>query len=48
MSSSSSTNGTTSSRFTCEQCGITFDSPADKEEHIKLEHSEHKTPSGVS
>ncbi len=48
MSSSSSTNGTTSSRFTCEQCEITFNTPAEKEEHIKSEHSGHKTPSGVS
>ena len=35
-----------SSGFTCEQCKITFDNMDDKEEHIKLEHSEHRLPSG--
>ncbi|MBA3751040.1 MAG: hypothetical protein H0X03_09170 [Nitrosopumilus sp.] len=45
--SSVSTSGNEPSRFTCEYCGITFDTSGEKEEHIKLEHSEHKEPSGV-
>lgn len=45
--SSESTNGAMSSRFTCDYCGIAFINKDEKEEHIKLEHSEHKPPSGV-
>ncbi len=45
--SKASSSETKSSRFTCEQCGITFNTNDEKEEHIKLEHSEHKPPSGV-
>ena len=37
-----------SSDNTCHLCGITFRNKDEKEEHIKLEHSEHKQPSGVS
>lgn len=33
---------------TCNLCGITFATKDEKEEHLKLEHSEHKQPSGVS
>jgi hypothetical protein len=32
--------------FSCEYCGISFRSQNEKQEHIKLEHSEHKPPSG--
>jgi hypothetical protein len=32
----------------CEQCGITFTTQQDKEEHIKLEHKEGKRPTGVT
>ena len=45
--SSASTNGTISSRYICDCCGITFITKDEKEEHIKLEHSEHKPPSPV-
>ncbi|HYF99325.1 MAG TPA: hypothetical protein VD815_04480 [Candidatus Saccharimonadales bacterium] len=38
----------TNSRNTCDLCGLTFQTPDEKEEHMKLEHSEHKQPSGVS
>jgi hypothetical protein len=38
--SSASTNETTSSRSTCEHCGITFNSMAEEEEH--------NTPNAVS
>ncbi len=44
--SSTTESRAVSSGFTCEQCKITFDNMNDKEEHIKLEHSEHKPPSG--
>ncbi len=40
--------GTANSGHTCNLCGITFQTKDEKEEHIKLEHSEHKQPSGVS
>jgi hypothetical protein len=43
----SSTSKTTSSGYVCEYCGLSFNSQGEKEEHIKLEHSEHKQPSGV-
>jgi hypothetical protein len=45
--SESSASETKTPRFTCEQCGITFDTNDEKDEHKKLEHSEHKPPSGV-
>ncbi|HZI71565.1 MAG TPA: hypothetical protein VFD60_10450 [Nitrososphaeraceae archaeon] len=32
----------------CELCGMTFVSHQEKEEHKKLEHKEHREPSGVS
>ena len=32
--------------FSCQQCGITFANIEDEEEHIKLEHKEHRLPSG--
>jgi hypothetical protein len=45
--STTSSFGTKSSNLTCEHCGIKFNNLAEKEEHIKLEHTEHKKPSGV-
>jgi hypothetical protein len=36
-----------SSKFSCEICGLTFNTENEKEEHIKLEHKEHQPPSGV-
>jgi hypothetical protein len=42
MSSSSS------DAIRCEECGLTFTTLQDKEEHIKLEHKEGQRPSGVS
>jgi hypothetical protein len=32
----------------CEQCGITFTTQQDKEEHMKLEHKEGLEPTGVA
>lgn len=32
----------------CEICGMKFTTQQDKEEHKKLEHKEHREPSGVS
>lgn len=32
--------------FACQHCRITFDNVDDEEEHIKLEHKEHRLPSG--
>ena len=40
-------NSTRDSKIKCEVCGLLFDSLAAKEEHTKLEHIEHKRPSGV-
>jgi hypothetical protein len=31
----------------CELCGRTFATEQEKEEHKKLEHKEHREPSGV-
>jgi hypothetical protein len=31
-----------------DECGITFTTLQDKEEHMKLEHKEGKGPTGVS
>lgn len=36
------------SGLTCNLCGLTFQTKDEKEEHMKLEHAEHKQPSGVS
>jgi hypothetical protein len=52
VASETSTNNTTNtkSRFSkvpCEICGLLFDTVDIKEEHKKLEHVEHKRPSGV-
>jgi hypothetical protein len=47
-SSSSSSSSNTSSGITCDYCGLSFNSHEEKEEHIKLEHSEHKQPTGVA
>ena len=33
---------------TCNLCGLTFRTKDEMEEHVKLEHAEHKQPSGVS
>jgi hypothetical protein len=37
----------TAKEVKCEICGTTFTTLQDKEEHMKLEHKEHKDPSGV-
>jgi hypothetical protein len=52
VASEASTNNTTnsknrSSKIPCEICGLLFDTEDIKEEHKKLEHIEHKRPSGV-
>jgi hypothetical protein len=49
-SSSSSSDNSSSKRadMRCEQCGITFTTLQDKEEHMKLEHKQGQRPSGVS
>jgi hypothetical protein len=31
----------------CDECGVTFTTAQDKEQHIKLEHEENKGPAGV-
>lgn len=41
-------SGAAKSGRTCNLCGITFQTIDEKDEHMKLEHSEHKLPSGVS
>lgn len=38
---------TTDKDIKCELCGMTFATPQQKEEHKKLEHMEHRGPSGV-
>jgi hypothetical protein len=35
------------SKISCEICGLLFDTVDIKKEHKKLEHVEHKRPSGV-
>jgi len=47
LSSSDNNSKTASSTIRCEICGLPFDTLAAKNEHIKLEHVEHKPPSGV-
>ena len=52
VASETSTNNTTNiksrlSKVPCEICGLLFDTVDIKEEHKKLEHVEHKRPSGV-
>ena len=47
MSSSNTTNKTGPSAIRCEVCGLPFETLTAKNEHIKLEHIEHKPPSGV-
>lgn len=42
MSSAANTN-----ELKYEECGITFTTVQDKEEHMKLEHEESKGPTGV-
>jgi hypothetical protein len=44
---SSSTAGNTNNELRCNECGITFTTVQDKEEHMKLEHKESKDPAGV-
>ena len=46
-SSSDDTRKTGTSTIRCEICGLSFDNLAAKNEHVKLEHVEHKPPSGV-
>jgi hypothetical protein len=41
-------NETGSNGVTCDECGITFTTQQDKEEHMKLEHEEGKGPTGVT
>jgi hypothetical protein len=41
-------NETSSTGIKCDQCGTTFNTQQDKEEHKKLEHNEGKKPTGVS
>ena len=38
----------TAKEVKCEICGTKFSTQQDKEEHKKLEHKEHRGPSGVS
>jgi hypothetical protein len=45
LSMSSTTKN--SNQLKCEECGITFTTMQDKEQHIKLEHEESKRPTGV-
>lgn len=49
--STTTTTNTTSrnrpSKVPCDICGLLFDTVDIKEEHKKLEHVEHKRPSGV-
>lgn len=47
QASSNKTDSTGTSTIRCEICGLPFDTLAAKNEHIKLEHVEHKPPSGV-
>jgi hypothetical protein len=52
VASEAFTNNTTNakskiSKVPCEICGLLFDTVDIKEEHKKLEHVEHKRPSGV-
>lgn len=44
---STNTNKSRHSKISCEICGLLFDTVDIKEEHKKLEHIEHKRPSGV-
>ena len=48
MGTASESTGSSPSGHTCNLCGITFATKDEKDEHLKLEHSEHKQPSGVS
>jgi hypothetical protein len=41
-------NEKSSKEIVCDQCGITFTTQQDKEEHMKLEHKERKGPTGVT
>ena len=41
-------NQTGPAEIRCDECGITFTTLQDKEEHMKLEHKEGKGPTGVS
>jgi hypothetical protein len=36
------------SEIKCDQCGISFTTQQEKEEHMKLEHNEGREPTGVS
>jgi hypothetical protein len=48
VASEASTNAKSKiSKVPCEICGLLFDTVDIKEEHKKLEHVEHKRPSGV-
>jgi hypothetical protein len=40
--------GTSTKDVKCELCSMTFITHQEKEEHKKLEHKEHREPSGVS
>jgi hypothetical protein len=43
----SSATAAGSNELRCNECGITFTTVQDKEEHMKLEHKESKGPAGV-
>lgn len=37
----------TAQEVKCNLCGLTFATAQEKEEHMKLEHKEHQSPTGV-
>jgi hypothetical protein len=39
---------TSSAGIKCEQCGITFTTLQDRDQHMKLEHEEGQQPTGVT
>lgn len=43
----SSSTGNDGGEVICDICGIRLNTKDEKEEHMKLEHREHKLPSGV-
>ena len=47
INNTTTNNKSRSSKIPCEICGLLFDTVDMKEEHKKLEHIEHKRPSGV-
>ena len=47
INNNTTNNKSRPSKVPCEICGLLFDTVDIKEEHKKLEHIEHKRPSGV-